>query len=207
MVSSFIIAFRFHTGSIKSHHRMRKETDPVTQRFDSILVRLKDDQMKEAVTLFAQFRFHTGSIKSFESAFRQVRMQLLFRFHTGSIKRYRGMDRRERRIRFRFHTGSIKSHENAAEAVAIMSFDSILVRLKGFMKTVNILYRILMVRVKSFFTNAPFKMNLQSTSNRANSLGGRRILTGQGFRRIFFENCDCDTISYCHLTGGRQQIL
>ena len=52
------------------------------------------------------------------------------------------------------------------------SFDSILVRLKGFMKAMDILYRILMVHIKSIFTNVPFKGNLLSIYGGVNSLGG-----------------------------------
>ena len=53
-----------------------------------------------------------------------------------------------------------------------MCFDSILVRLKGFMKAIKILYGILVVRVKSIFRITIFRVVLLSTSGRANSLGG-----------------------------------
>ena len=51
-------------------------------------------------------------------------------------------------------------------------FNSILVRLKGSMKAVNILYAILMVRVKLIFRITIFRVGLLSTSGCANSLGG-----------------------------------
>ena len=53
-----------------------------------------------------------------------------------------------------------------------VSFDSILVRLKVFMKTVRILYAILVAPVNSFFRIAFFQVRLLSTSGCANSLGG-----------------------------------
>ena len=51
-------------------------------------------------------------------------------------------------------------------------FDSILVRLKGFMKAIDILYRVLMTRVKLIFTYSVSEIDLLSTCSRANSLGG-----------------------------------
>ena len=64
---------------------------------------------------------------------------------------------------FRFQTGSIKSRA---------SFDSKLVRLKGFVKAMHILYAILMGRVKSIFRLVVFKVALLSTSGSAKLLGG-----------------------------------
>ena len=51
-------------------------------------------------------------------------------------------------------------------------FNSILVRLKGFMKAVVILYAILTGRVKTIFMIVVFKVALLSTYSRVNSLGG-----------------------------------
>ena len=51
-------------------------------------------------------------------------------------------------------------------------FNSILVRLKGFMKAVAILYAILTGRVKTIFMIVVFKVALLSTYSRVNSLGG-----------------------------------
>ena len=50
--------------------------------------------------------------------------------------------------------------------------NSILVRLKGFMKAVAILYAILTGRVKTIFMIVVFKVALLSTYSRVNSLGG-----------------------------------
>ena len=51
-------------------------------------------------------------------------------------------------------------------------FNSKLVRLKGYVKTIIRLYAILMGRVKSSFRNVIFQVNLLSTCSSANSLGG-----------------------------------
>ena len=48
---------------------MRKS--PTLVRFDSILVRLKEEQLSDALVSYAQFRFHTGSIKSFAKGLSQ----------------------------------------------------------------------------------------------------------------------------------------
>ena len=55
--------FRFHTGSIKRASNMHCQQHRF-RRFDSILVRLKDKRGLCYITLEKQFRFHTGSIKS-----------------------------------------------------------------------------------------------------------------------------------------------
>ena len=74
---------------------------------------------------------------------------------------------------FRFHTGSIKRVELRDDAgLRDSSFDSILVRLKGFMKTVSILYAILVLRVKPIFRITIFGVMLLSTFGCANSLEG-----------------------------------
>ena len=73
---------------------------------------------------------------------------------------------------FRFHTGSIKSEKVSSNLYRQYGFDSILVRLKGFMKTVSILYAILVLRVKPIFRIAIFGVMLLSTFGCANSLGG-----------------------------------
>ena len=54
----------------------------------------------------------------------------------------------------------------------IPSFDSKLVRLKGFVKAMHILYAILMVRVKLTFMIFVFKVALLSTLGSAKLLGG-----------------------------------
>ena len=58
--------------------------------------------------------------------------------------------------RFRFQTGSIKSIRLSEAGSHLWGFDSKLVRLKGFMKTVSILYAILVLRVKPIFKNCDF---------------------------------------------------
>ena len=68
-----------------------------------------------------------------------------------------------------------------------ISFDSILVRLKGFMKAIDILYRVLMTRVKLIFTYSVSETDLLSTYSRANSLGGRQIPTRRAFILTFSE--------------------
>ena len=73
---------------------------------------------------------------------------------------------------FQFHTGSIKSQNTNRGHPWDMGFNSILVRLKGFMKTVAILYAILTGRVKTIFMVVVFKVALLSTYSRVNSLGG-----------------------------------
>ena len=56
--------------------------------------------------------------------------------------------------------------------IILAGFNSILVRLKAFAKTMDILYAILMVRVKSILATGIFKGALLSTYSRANLLGG-----------------------------------
>ena len=76
-------------------------------------------------------------------------------------------------LRFLFQTGSIKRKiELTAYAVEAASFYSRLVRLKGFMKIVSILYAILVLRVKPIFRIAIFGIMLPSTFGCANSLEG-----------------------------------
>ena len=74
--------------------------------------------------------------------------------------------------KFQFHTGSIKSVTVADDLSTHPRFNSILVRLKGFMKAVVILYAILTGRVKTIFMIVVFKVALLSTYSRVNSLGG-----------------------------------
>ena len=77
------------------------------------------------------FRFHTGSIKSLGLERRDLRL-LRFRFHTGSIKSKILSRHVIDPKTFRFHTGSIKSHVGLNMlSMHLISFDSILVRLKG----------------------------------------------------------------------------
>ena len=76
------------------------------------------------------------------------------------------------KVLFRFHTGSIKRTFGVPPSLTQSCFDSILVRLKGFAKAMDILYAILMVRVKSILATGIFKVALLSTCSRANLLGG-----------------------------------
>ena len=82
-----------------------------TGRFDSILVRLKgglSGYSDSVCHIKREFRFHTGSIKR-------------------SVTRWAGLVDSV----FRFHTGSIKRTHTLCDRLSF-SFDSILVRLKGF---------------------------------------------------------------------------
>ena len=162
--------FLFHTGSIKRKVNISLKKSELTC-FYSILVRLKVIIL--AINVF---------------------LSVLFLFHTGSIKRNR--DRRSRREnhQFLFHTGSIKSENYwTDEAETETSFDSILVRLKVFMKAIDILYGTLMIRVKSIFIYIVSETNLLSTGSRANSLGDRRILTKRAFPLLYSRNGTCKT--------------
>ena len=98
----------------------------------------------------------------------------MFQFHTGAIKSsLPGNPLGLMQKQFQFHTGAIKSWEGARSFRPIgVSFNSILVRLKGFMKATYILYATLMGRVKSIFTLADFMMVLLSTYGSAKLLGG-----------------------------------
>ena len=113
--------------------------DTVNEGFDSILVRLKEDNVSDNRTIRpTKFRFHTGSIKRSIYLIKRYPKQSVsmphhkFRFHTGSIKRiWQGSCAFGSGSRFRFHTGSIKRKPlprlfNSSQR----SFDSILVRLK-----------------------------------------------------------------------------
>ena len=55
----------------------------------------------------------------------------MFLFHTGSIKSNLKGVRAVYQLQFLFHTGSIKSLTDKASVKGLMSFYSILVRLKG----------------------------------------------------------------------------
>ena len=83
---------------------------PLNQSFDSILVRVKVLAFGLLLYLATPFRFHTGSIKSGDA----------------------GNGKWTTRLKFRFHTGSIKSAFARTLFRDTRSFDSILVRLKGF---------------------------------------------------------------------------
>ncbi len=74
--------------------------------------------------------------------------------------------------KFRFHTGSIKSKYFSKQDWIEIRFDSILVRLKGSTMTMKILYAIPSIRVKPISLFSIFRVDLLSTSGRANSLGG-----------------------------------
>jgi hypothetical protein len=54
--------FQFHTGSIKSN-KNRQTVSQAFQRFNSILVRLKDQEYTMLMNANDLFQFHTGSIK------------------------------------------------------------------------------------------------------------------------------------------------
>lgn len=73
---------------------------------------------------------------------------------------------------FPFQIGSIKTRAHHRTRGHHPSFDSILVRLKGFMKTINILYATLMSRVNSIFRITIFRESLLSTFGCAKLLGG-----------------------------------
>ena len=71
---------------------------------------------------------------------------------------------------FRFHIGSIKNKQDVVRLDNKTSFNSKLVRLKDFMKTVPILYAILVARVKLIFRITIFRVVLLSTSGYVNPL-------------------------------------
>ena len=130
------------------------------------------------------FWFQTGSIKS-ESESKQIEC-LVNRFDSRLVRLKDYFTERPSNLdMFWFQTGSIKSKTGMGKNTLRNSFDSRLVRLKGSMKAVDILYGILMVRVKSNFTSILFKVDLLSTCNSVNLLGGWRLLTTRVFRRAF----------------------
>ena len=202
--------FLFHTGSIKSADCRVRGVNSDT-RFYSILVRLKAaGSIKSGNTKSLGFLFHTGSIKSAAACF-AISPTIKFLFHTGSIKSCNYGIQRHWCLLFLFHTGSIKSiiiepvwnlmngflfhtgsikrlKDSANDRLSGLSFYSILVRLKGFMKAVSILYGTLMIRVKSIFIYIVSETNLLSTGSRANSLGDRRILTKRAFPLLYSRN-------------------
>ena len=75
-------------------------------------------------------------------------------------------------VMFQFQTGSIKSNVIVSMKPDMVSFNSKLVRLKGFPNTALILYCTLTVPVKLIFILIRLEGSLLSTSNRANSIGG-----------------------------------
>ena len=131
--------FQFHTGSIKSDIKIRRQVRRMF-RFNSILVRLKVDFCGRDTHEVTLFQFHTGSIKRCAAvAIKDV--VRWFQFHTGSIKRvlemtdtrevnvcfnsilvrlkgYGACGRATSRRWFQFHTGSIKREFGRSSAVS-----------------------------------------------------------------------------------------
>ena len=113
--------FQFQTGSIK-RKLYACQVEELFDGFNSKLVRLKVDMDK----------VRDGSPRwCFNS--KLVRLKEGCRLIHNAIKK-----------QFQFQTGSIKRKELINIYLANPSFNSKLVRLKGFMKTIHILYRILM---------------------------------------------------------------
>ena len=75
--------FQFHSGSIKSCHKGVVEYG--RPRFNSTVVRLKEDSKTETEIAAIAFQFHSGSIKSLEHE-QKERYHHRFQFHSGSIK-------------------------------------------------------------------------------------------------------------------------
>ena len=102
------------------------------------------------------FQFQIGAIKSLTersfglSEFQGARMK--FQFQIGAIKRANGLQ--------------------YVTATSNFSFNSKLVRLKGYPKSTLILYCTLTVIVQLIFILIRLEGSLLSTSNRAKSLGG-----------------------------------
>ena len=110
----------------------------------------------------------------------------MFQFQTGSIKRSLDDLHYDPQTTFQFQTGSIKRQWCGRSAnLPLESFNSKLVRLKGYVKMLDIFYRILTVRVKLFFTDFIFRMDLLSITGCAISPGGWRHSTGRGFNSLF----------------------
>ena len=98
--------FQFHTGSIKSAIG-RMLPSPVKGGFNSILVRLKDQEV---------LRLHSAK-QGFNSILVRLKAWLKSTDPIGAA-------------RFQFHTGSIKSENCCRHCLSITRFNSILVRLK-----------------------------------------------------------------------------
>ena len=96
--------------------------------FDSKLVRLKVASRSKIYDDAKRFRFQTGSIKRSRSC------RLCCSYQSFDSKLVR-----------------LKVEQLHALKKQMLGFDSKLVRLKGFMKTINILYATLMGRVKLIF--------------------------------------------------------
>ena len=141
---------------------------------------------------YFMFQFQTGSIKSISLTF-PYRRKLRFNSKLVRLKVADDIYTTGATMTFQFQTGSIKRSSKNSESVKSSSFNSKLVRLKGFMKTVNILYAILMVRVKLIFRISIFRGGLLSTSGCANSLGGWQYQTRCGFIALIAWN-----VRICH---------
>ena len=143
------ILFQFHKGSIKSQGRHARLAEQ--PGFNSIKVRLKGRELQIHHLSF-WFQFHKGSIKSSRKkiarwrmcCFNSIKVRLkdgwekgayaskVFQFHKGSIKSERDSTGEVRRAWFQFHKGSIKRFSLLATMQAMNRFNSIKVRLKGF---------------------------------------------------------------------------
>ena len=98
--------------------------------FNSILVRLKENESIQSPFSSNPFQFHTGSIKSREQRPARTGTRR-FQFHTGSIKSRLDELGFDWDFKFQFHTGSIKRKWKVQEKVSGACFNSILVRLKA----------------------------------------------------------------------------
>ena len=120
--------FQFHYGAIKS--RARQLSPPVDPYFNSIMVRLKDEEYDEQRVLKRDFNSIMVRLK--------VRCQYLphvaqsgFQFHYGAIKSLPAHRIWFTMERFQFHYGAIKSPGDASKTTPDRNFNSIMVRLKA----------------------------------------------------------------------------
>ena len=147
--------FQFHTGSIKSACVIRMIT--LSPLFQFHTGSIKSHSAANDCDSVGEFQFHTGSIKSMSlgipkpthshACFNSILVRLKVQATVNDFLRF---------AKFQFHTGSIKSYNKTDPNAQVAGFNSILVRLKGFMKTVTILYAILTVRVKLIFISLIF---------------------------------------------------
>ena len=104
--------------------------NPICQRFNSTMVRLKG--CSSGVLIFQRpvFQFHNGSIKSTGCIYRALNT-VKFQFHNGSIKRFTIPKSLADEFKFQFHNGSIKRQPNSLRKNdSFMCFNSTMVRLK-----------------------------------------------------------------------------
>ena len=119
----------FNSIVVRLKAQTKKSLAPFHAGFNSIVVRLKVASIRSSRTACGSFNSIVVRLKGVVQV--EGRVGSGFQFHSGSIKRLRNSVWTKRFSMFQFHSGSIKSREPCPASVALVRFNSIVVRLKG----------------------------------------------------------------------------